>query len=42
MFYGLAHDEDYFSKALHKVVQLAPCFVAGPAPDYDTVDATLF
>ena len=28
MFYGLAHKEDtFFADSLHKVVQLAPCFV---------------
>ena len=34
MFYSLAHLEDEFhADNVHKVVQLAPCFVAGAWPD---------
>lgn len=33
MHYGLAHNEAELSKHLHKVVQLAPCFIAN-VPDF--------
>ena len=37
MFYGLAHlESDFHADSLHKVVQLAPCFVFNLPPDLQT------
>jgi len=36
MFYGLIKKQDYFAENLHKVVQLAPCFVPSSTPEIHT------
>ena len=42
MFYGLAHLEtEFYADSLHKVVQMAPCFVADLHSTKEILDETL-